>query len=112
MVKPNTWHDALDLKICWRFFKYKLVLDDTDHQFKRDIALLQEVMRRGQSLDPPAPSPQLPSSPPPSPPPSWVLPCSLETVVKRINNLVPDINALSKPLNEITTMIRPRLGIS
>src|SRR5271170_645347 len=106
MVKPNTWHDALDLKICWRFFKYKLVLDDTDHQLKRDIELLQEVMRRGQSLDPPAPSP-----PPPSDPPTWVLPCSLETVVRRIKNLKPDIDALSKPLNEITTMIRPRLGI-
>ena len=107
MVKPNTWHDALDLKICWRFFKYKLVLDDTDHQLKRDIELLQQVMRRGQSLD----REELVTAAP-SPRPSWVLPCSLETVVRRINNLLPDIDALSKPLNEITTMIRPRLRIS
>jgi hypothetical protein len=99
MLKHNAWHDALDLKICWRFFKYKLVLDDTLHKLKRDKALLERFMLRGQSSE----NPSISNC---NVQPTWKLPCSLKTVIERVEALLPDINALVNPLAEINQMIQ------
>jgi hypothetical protein len=142
MIKPNTWHDALDLKICSRFFKYKLVLDDARNKLTRDRTLLQNAINRGQSSDEtpteiqttdlPTRSqaggkglddtskcaccrcPNIPETSKNRPPvdrngaesPTWELPCELKTVVEVIDDLFPDIDALTKPLTEINQMVR------
>src|SRR5215471_9518032 len=127
MIKPNTWHDALDLKICWRFFKYKLVLDEARNKLTRDLTLLQNAINRGQSLDethlpaqsladdkgpdnaskctccrclniPERSKDRLPVEECGAGLPSWKLPCELKTVVEVIGDLFPDIDALTNPL--------------
>ncbi len=137
----------MDLQICWRFFKYKLVLDEIRTKFKRDRALLQSVMDRGQSLDVRYSNLEgqiLPGSSQENQRPAdgkqvahskmcnccpcnadtalkatdhsaldrsatnhcpWMLPCSIERVVKRIDHLLPEIDALTQPLSEINQMI-------
>jgi len=87
MIKSRLWREVLDLEICWRFFKYKLVLDDTCNKFIRDTEYLQESETREESSQ-------------------WRLPCKIETVLHRIRSLSPDIESLKTPLAEINHMIR------
>lgn len=149
MIKSNRWHDdGIDIKTCWRFFKYKLVLDDIRNKLRRDKALLQKVKDRKQSLDNIQSSPRLPLLAHPTDtnqtqgsssgtahqkictccrcpqlkdnedpqqddsdttPPEWKIPCAIEKVLKRVDHLLPEIDALSTPLGEINGMIRSPL---
>jgi hypothetical protein len=144
MIKPNTWHEgSLDLKLCWRFFKYKLVLDDIRNKLRRDKVLVKKMKERGQCLDGLQSSPQGTGSPQPAiqiqsakygigqskictcclcpqvkedeypveddsltNPPTWMIPCSMEQVLKHINRLLSDIDGITIPLGEINGMIR------
>jgi hypothetical protein len=67
MIKSNTWHQgALDLKMCWRFFKYKLVLDDIKNKLRRDTVFIEAIissMRSKDSSEPPLP--EAPENPTP-----------------------------------------------
>jgi hypothetical protein len=150
MIKSNRWHDdGIDLKTCWRFFKYKLVLDDIRNKLRRDKALLQKVKDRRQSSDDMRLSSQLsPLSHPTDTNqtdwvdiekvahqkictccrcpqlkdnedpqwddsgtmlPEWKIPCAIERVLKRVGHILPEIDALTTPLNEINGMIHPPL---
>lgn len=90
MIKSRLWHEVLDLQICWRFFKYKLILDDTRSKFMRDKEFLEQAAVHANVL--------------------WKLPCSISTVVKCIERLTPDLHSLKEPLTEINQMIRPYYG--
>jgi hypothetical protein len=39
--------------MCWRFFKYKLVLDDNRNKLKRDNAFMEAAIRDLKSIEPP-----------------------------------------------------------
>ena len=90
MIKSRLWHEVLDLQICWRFFKYKLILDDTRSKFMRDKEFLEQAAVHANAGAVP-----------------WKLPCSITTVVKCIERLTPDLHSLKEPLTEINQMICP-----
>ena len=84
MVKSRLWHEVLDLGICWRFFKYKLVLKDTKAKYEREMTYLA-----------------LSEAPPPS---DWKLPVRLNNVLKRLDHIQRELESLESPLDEITQM--------
>ena len=127
MIKSNTWHDTLDLNMCWKFFKYKLVLDDIQNKLKRDSSFIKSLISASMSddTDPTNPNPStsqptttqstrdnsakdeadLPGSGPPPQSPEWRIPCSLEPVLRRIQGLGSDIETILDPLTEINNMV-------
>jgi len=132
MIKSNTWHDALDTRLCWRFFKYKLVVDEITIKFRRDYNFLAEVRSASRSKDSqeqnhsmrrqdshPSQSTLLSGSVINSDPPSlsempanfsrtpdkWVIPCKLQHVQEKLQELLSDIETLWGPLAEISQMV-------
>src|SRR5436190_13593121 len=85
LKSPVSLGKRLDLDMCWRFFLYKLVLEETIHKFKRDTEYLTQ-------------SAQATNSP-------WKLACDIEKIRERIGRIEPDMESLRKPLEEITQMI-------
>lgn len=94
MIKSRLWYEVVDLAMCWRFFKYKLVLDDTRKRFERlkEYILKTEEAARAQT------NAIRPVS-------TWELPCDTRRITLRIEGLQKDIEALRDPLKEITDMI-------
>jgi hypothetical protein len=84
MVKSRLWHEVLDLAICWRFFKYKLVLKDTKAKLSREMTYLSLSETRDHS--------------------DWYLPVRLNNVLKRLNHIQRELESLESPLDEITQM--------
>lgn len=94
MIKSRLWYEVVDLAMCWRFFKYKLVLDDARKRFERlkEYILKTEEAARAQT------NAIRPVS-------TWELPCDTRRITLRIEGLQKDIEALRDPLKEITDMI-------
>ena len=89
MLQSRLWQKELDVALCWKFFKYKLVLNDSHIKFTRDKNYLEEcrkLMEDQYVLD-------------------WNLPFDLTNVLARINYVMKDVNSLEQPLDQITTMI-------
>ena len=132
MLKSNTWHDSLDLNMCWKFFKYKLVLDDIQNKLKRDSRFIESLISASMSEETPptnsSPSTSQPTAtlsardnsanheadtPGPGLPPQapeWRIPCGLQPILQRIAGLRSDIESLLDPLTEINNMV-PSLHI-
>jgi|SRR5947207_5913162 len=94
MLKSNRlWQDDLDDQICWRFSKYKFVVNDTNDKFDRDLKYLEgyEVKPTTGVTDD-----------------SWWLPLD-ETDVKevedRIKKIKEDFKSLKVSLDEVTAMV-------
>ena len=52
MIKSNTWHvRQLDPKLSWRFFKYKLVLDDLYNRLRRDCEFMKTAIGSARTED-------------------------------------------------------------
>jgi len=161
MLRSNTWHEGyLDTKMCWKYFKYKLVLDDIRNKLKRDCAFLKAAIGREMSIEPEQPRSatlNVPSNGHPCGPydgtsssspatintstfaeeesaassndhdspgtdlhqivsiktrpnKEWIIPCSLATVQKRIQQLLRDREHLDGPLMQINDMVRSPLA--
>jgi hypothetical protein len=97
MIKSRLWYEVVDLAMCWRFFKYKLVLDDTRKRFERlkEYVLQTQLTQEAARADPNAIRPVS----------TWELPCDTRRISLRIEGLQKDIEALRDPLKEITDMI-------
>ena len=95
MIKSRLWHEVLDLELCWRFFKYKLILDDTCHKFERDKKYLEHSSTHETDHAS-----------------GWRLPCQFRIVLNRLNCLTPNMEALKNPLSEINQMIRNHIPYS
>lgn len=93
MLKSRLWHEVLDLAICWRFFKYKLVLNDTEFKFVRDKDYLGKSKIQQQEYN------QCPTQD------AWQLPFDVDKVVNRIDHVMADLKHLLGPLKEITQMV-------
>ena len=95
MIKSRLWHEVLDIAICWRFFKYKLVLKDTKAKLVRDKKYLS-LSETQQCSD-------------------WGLPFKLDNVLKRLDHVQADLESLESPLHEITEMVlvsrKPQLTV-
>jgi hypothetical protein len=95
MINSQLWHEVLDIAICWRFFKYKLVLNDTKSKFARDKTYLFLSQTQEGS--------------------DWKLPVKLNFVLKRLDHVRTEIESLESPLLEITQMAlitrKPQLTI-
>jgi hypothetical protein len=104
MLKSRLWQEVLDLTICWRFFKYQLVLNDTSTRFTRDRGYLIKSKERdvSQATDRYLykSEAQLASE--------WQLPLDLGKMVRRLDHIMNDLKSLEGPLNQITQMIRLR----
>ena len=101
MLKSRLWQEVLDLKICWRFFKYQLVLNDTSTRFTRDRGYLLKSNERDISKVTDRylykSEAQLASE--------WQLPLDLSKMVRRLDHILNDLKSLAGPLNQITQMI-------
>jgi hypothetical protein len=101
MLKSRLWQEVLDLAICWRFFKYQLVLNDTSTRFARDRGYLLKSNERDISKVTDRylykSEAQLASE--------WRLPLDLEKMVRRLDHIMNDLKSLDGPLNQITQMI-------
>jgi hypothetical protein len=45
MIRSWVWQDSVDVGVCWRFFKYQLVFEDSIARFQRDREFLLEYQR-------------------------------------------------------------------
>jgi len=97
MIKSRVWYEVVDLAMCWRFFKYKLVLYDTSKKFERCKSYLVKTQEAAQSQGVQT-SANVPTS-------AWKLPCDTQKIINRIEELEKDIEALGEPLKEITDMV-------
>src|SRR6266496_4571380 len=94
MLKSNRlWQDDLDDKICWRFSKYKFVVNDTNSKFDRDLKYLE-----GYEVNP---TPGITDD-------HWWLPLDktdIEEVEYRIKKINEDLKLLKVSLDDVTTMV-------
>lgn len=104
MLKSSrAWQDELHDQICWRFSKYKFVVNDTHTKFERDLRYLQEYRkyinqenRNGMksTVD-------------------WRLPLdkeALQKIVDRIENIIKDLDSLKISLDQVTAMVSSPLN--
>lgn len=91
MLKSPSWGDKLTVALCWKFFKYKLVLDTTRGKLLRDRKFLpsQSINILGEASTC-----------------EHRERCGINTITHRMDKLEEDIESLLSPLNEITQMIR------
>lgn len=112
MLKSSrAWQDELHDQICWRFSKYRFVVNDTHTKFERDLRYLQEYQKyinqenrngMNSTVD-------------------WRLPLDkegLQKILDRIENIIKDIDSLKISLEQVTTMVwsplytfRDKIGI-
>lgn len=94
MIKSRLWHEVLNLAICWRFFKYKLILKDTINKLTRDLEYLTKSVERNPEITQ-----------------DWKLPIELENVFCRAEYLLEELKSLEDPLSEITSMVPSNMTI-
>ena len=96
MLKSSrTWQDELHDQICWRFSKYKFVVNETRVKFDRDLKYLQEYLEHMTFKG------TVPTA-------DWQLPMGqegLERIINRILNIINDFKSLEISLDQVTTMV-------
>jgi hypothetical protein len=96
MLKSSrTWQDELHDQICWRFSKYKFVVNETCVKFDRDLKYLQGYLEHTTFKST-------------SPTVDWQLPVDqegLERIIDRILNIVDDLKSLKISLDQVTIMV-------
>lgn len=100
MLKSHSWSDKVTVALCWKFFKYKLVLDTTRGKLIRDRNLLTSESLVNILSDRDIGIPANCKS------------CDIDAIAGRMSELKEDIELLLSPLKEITQMISPFKVIS
>jgi len=112
--------------MCWKFFKYKLVLDDIHNKLKRDARFIESLISASMSEETAATNSSPSASQPtatlsgrdnsanhvdtldpgvPAQAPEWRIPCSLQPILQRIAGLRLDIESLLDPVTEVNNMV-------
>ena len=91
MLKSSrSWQDELHDQICWRFSKYKFVVNDTVLKLGRDLEYLEQFETDSDN--------------------DWRLPFDaegLEKVTGRMKRIIKDLKSLETPLQQVTDMVSP-----
>ena len=96
MLKSSrAWQDELHDQICWRFSKYKFVVNETCVKFDRDLKYLQGYLKyiTSKGANPTA---------------DWQLPVDqegLERIIDRILDITNDLKSVKISLDQVTTMV-------
>lgn len=103
MLKSSrAWQDELHDQICWRFSKYRFVVNDTHGKFDRDLRYFQEYLKYISPENSQGKKPIV----------DWQLPFDqqgLETILDRIGSIIKDLDSLKISLDQVTTMVPPHL---
>lgn len=88
MIRSWVWQESVDVGVCWRFFKYQLVLQDSYVRLHRDKEFLTKYTIA-------------------TPDKTWKFPegVQVERLIEKLDHLMEDMKSLEPSLTAITHMI-------
>jgi len=89
MLKSSrSWQDELHDQICWRFSKYKFVVNETLLKLERDSEFLEQMETESGETSPFDPE-------------------GFQKVLGRMQRIIEDLKSLKTPLQQVTDMVSP-----